>query len=79
MKKLIIVVATLASMSTMAFADQNSENANRMQELRNSFMEMTNQMMDDEIMMNQMQMKRLTAYQRVLKQMMENENSSNNK
>jgi uncharacterized coiled-coil protein SlyX len=78
MKKLIIAAATFITLSTSAFADQNSENANRMEELRKAFFEMTAQMIDDEIATSEMHMKRLTNYQRVLRQMMQNENSSNN-
>jgi hypothetical protein len=76
MKKLLIAAATFVTLSTAAFADQNLENMNRMDELRKSFFQMTNQMIDDEIMASQMHQKRLTAYQRILKQMMENESSS---
>lgn len=78
MKKLIIAAATFITLSTSAFADQNVENANRMEELRKAFFSMTAQMIDSEIAMTEMHMKQLTNYQRVLKQMMENENSSNN-
>jgi hypothetical protein len=73
MKKLLIAAATFASLTTGAFADQNLENENRMAELRKMFFEMTAQMIDDEIQTTQMHTKRLTAYQRFLQQMMENE------
>ena len=77
MKKLLITTATVLALSTAAFADQNSENANRMAEMRMEFYKMTSQMIDDEMAVSQMQQKRLTAYQRVLKLMMDNENSPN--
>lgn len=78
MKKLLIATATVLALSTAAFADQNSENANKMAQMRMEFFKMTSQMIDDEMAVSQMQQKRLTAYQRILKQMMDNENSSNN-
>ena len=79
MKKLLIAAATVLTLSTAAFADQNVENANKMAELRMAFFEMTTQMIDDEMMASQMQQKRLSAYQRLLKLMMDNENSHNNR
>lgn len=79
MKKFLIAAATVIALSTGAYADQNSENANKMQELRMAFFEMTTQMIDDEMMASQMQQKRLTAYQKLLKLMMDNENSHNNR
>ena len=78
MKKLLLTVATLAMMSTATLADQNSENANRMMELRRQFFSMTDQMLTDQMNMLKMQEAMLTNYQRLLKQMMQNENSSNN-
>ena len=78
MKKFLIATATVLALSTAAFADQNSENANKMAQMRMEFFKMTSQMIDDEMAVSQMQQKRLTAYQRILKQMMDNENSSNN-
>ena len=78
MKKLLLAVATLAMMSTATLADQNSENANRMMELRRQFFSMTDQMLTDQMNMLKMQEAMLTNYQRLLKQMMQNENSSNN-
>ena len=78
MKKFLITAVTFVTLSTAALADQNSENANQMAALRMAFFEMTSQMIDDGIATSQMHQKRLAAYQRVLKQMMQNENSSNN-
>ena len=79
MKKLLIAAATVLTLSTAAFADQNSENANKMAEMRVEFFKMTSQMIDDEMMVSQGQMKRLSAYQRLLKLMMDNENAHNNR
>ena len=79
MKKLLIAAATVLTLSTAAFADQNSENANKMAEMRMEFFKMTSQMIDDEMMVSQGQMKRLSAYQRLLKLMMDNENAHNNR
>jgi predicted site-specific integrase-resolvase len=78
MKKLFLTAATLVMLSTASFADQNSENANRMEELRRQFFTMTDQMLTDQMSMLKMQETMLTAYQRLLRQMMQNENSSNN-
>jgi hypothetical protein len=79
MKKLLIAAATVLTLSTAAFADQNVENANKMAEMRMEFFKMTAQMIDDEMMVSEGQMKRLSAYQRLLKLMMDNENSHNNR
>ena len=79
MKTLLIAAATALTPSTAAFADQNSENANKMAEMRMEFFKMTSQMIDDEMMVSQGQMKRLSAYQRLLKLMMDNENAHNNR
>jgi len=76
MKKLLIAAATVASLSTAAFADQNTENMNRMDELRKAFFQMSIQMVDDEIKMAEMQRQHLTNYQRLLKTMMDNELNS---
>ena len=77
MRKLFLSVATLALLSTASFADQNSENANRMEELRKQFFMMTDQMMNDQMSMLKMQETMLTNYQKLLKQMMENESGGN--
>ena len=77
MKKLFITVAALAMLSTAALADQNSENAMRMEEMRKQFFMMTDQMMNDQMSMLKMQENMLTNYQKLLKQMMENESSGN--
>ncbi len=70
MKKLFITGATLVLLSTASFADQNTENANRMDEMRKQFFMMTDQMMTDQMSMLKMQETMLTNYQRLLKQMM---------
>jgi hypothetical protein len=77
MKKLLLTVTTLALLSTASFADQNSENANRMMEMRKQFFMMTDQMMNDQMTMLKMQETMLTNYQKLLKQMMENESGGN--
>ena len=77
MKKFLIAAAMLASVSTLSFADQNSENANKMAEMRKQFYMMTDQMMADQMSMLKMQENMLTNYQKLLKQMMENESSGN--
>lgn len=76
MRKLLIAAAAFAALSTAALAEQNTENENRMFELRKAFFEMSSQMVEDEIRASEMHTKRLTAYQRLLKMMMENELSS---
>ncbi len=75
MKKYLIAAATLAMLSTASFADQNTENMNKMDEMRMQFMKMTDQMMNDQMSMLKMQEAMLTNYQRILKQMMENESN----
>ena len=76
MKKLLLTVATLALLSTSSFADQNTDNANRMDAKRHAFMMETQKMMNDEMAMLKKQEAMITNYQRLLKQMMENEASN---
>lgn len=77
MKKLILTTATLVLLSTAAFADQNTDNANRMDAARvHRFMVMTHKMMSSEMAMLKQQEAVLSNYQRLLKQMMENDTSS---
>ena len=76
MKKLILAVATLAALSTASFADQNTENKNMMDEMRKQRFSMMEQMMSDQMASLKMQEAMLTSYQRILKQMMENELNS---
>jgi hypothetical protein len=78
MKKLTFVAVALTLLSTAALADQNVENANKMDEMRHQFMVMTDQMIDGQLLMLKTNEAALTSYQRVLKQMMQNESSSNN-
>lgn len=79
MKKLILAAATLVALSTASFADQNTENMNMMDEMRKARFAMIEQMMNDQMAALKMQEAMLTNYQRILKQMMENESSSHNK
>jgi|GEM_PF-3216117 len=79
MKKLFLTVTTLALLSTASFADQNTENMLRMDEMRKQFMMMTDQMMTDQMSILKMQETMLTNYQKLLKQMMEMEISSSKK
>ena len=76
MKKLIIAAAALVLLAAPSFADQNSENANRMAEMRMQFMKMSDDMINGQMAMLKMHETMLTNYQRLLKQMMENESSS---
>jgi len=75
MKKLIIAAAALAMFSTVSLADQNNENNDKMSAMRMEFYKMTSQMMDDQMASLKMEEMMLTNYQRVLKQMMENESN----
>jgi hypothetical protein len=76
MKKFFITVSTLALLSTASFADQNTENEAKMMEMRHQFFMMTDQMMADQMSMLKMQETMLTNYQKLLKQMMENDQGS---
>ena len=76
MKKLIIAAAALAALSTASFADQNTENMNMMDAMRKERFSMMEQMMNDQMASLKMQEAMLTSYQRILKQMMENELNS---
>lgn len=78
MKKLVIAATTLVLLSTASFADQNTENQLKMDEMRKQFFMMTDQMMNDQMSMLKMQEGMLTNYQKLLKQMMENDMGSHN-
>lgn len=67
MKKLILAVATLAALSTASFADQNTENMNKMDEMRKARYSMMEQMMNDQMATLKMREAVLTSYQRILK------------
>jgi hypothetical protein len=76
MKKVLLAATTLALLSTASFADQNTENENKMMEMRHQFYVMSDQMMTDQMSMLKMQETMLTNYQKLLKQMMENDASN---
>jgi hypothetical protein len=78
MKKLFLTTAALVLLSTASFADQNTENENKMMEMRHSFMVMTDQMMDSQMEMLKQQEAMLSNYKKLLKQMMENDMGSHN-
>lgn len=79
MKKLILTAATLVALSTVSFADQNTENMNAMDAKRvHHFMMMTQSMMKHEMAMLKQQEAMISNYQRLLKQMMENDMGSHN-
>ena len=77
MKKFLIAAAALAVLTTASFADQNSENANAMAKKRMEFFTMTDKMLTDQMATLKHQEEMISAYQKLLKQMMENENSGN--
>ena len=79
MKKLLLAVAALAMLSTSSFADMNLENSNKIDAMHRSFMMKTMKMMKDEMAMLKHQEAMLTNYQKLLKQMMENELGSHSK
>jgi hypothetical protein len=76
MKKIILAAATLAVMSSVSLADQNTENMNKMDEMRKMKFEMMMQMNDNTMEMLKKQEAMLTNYQKLLKTMMENELNS---
>ncbi|MGB8313331.1 MAG: hypothetical protein WCE69_02480 [Aestuariivirga sp.] len=78
MRKLLYTTAALLVLATPSFADQNTENETRMMEMRKSFFQMTDQMMNDQMSMLKMQETMLTNYQKLLKQMMENDMGEHN-
>ena len=71
MKKLFLTVATLALLSTSSFADQNNDNANRMDELR-KMMHHSKMMMMQEMEMIKKQAAMFTAMERQMRIMEEN-------
>ena len=75
MRKLLYTTATLLVLVTPSFADQNTENEANKMAMRKAFFAMTDQMMDDQMSMLKMQESMLTNYQKLLKQMMENDQS----
>lgn len=78
MKKFILAVATIVTLSTASFAESGSESTNARDARRLQFLQMTEQMIDGEMQMLKMREVMLTNYKRILLQMMQNENSSNN-
>lgn len=76
MKKIILAVATLAALSSVSLADQNTENMNKMDELRKMKFQMMMQMNENTMEMLKKQEAMLSNYQKLLQQMMENESSS---
>jgi hypothetical protein len=75
MKKLLITVATISALSTASFAQ--SARTDNDKKMRHQFMEMTEQMVNSQMEMLKIHSAMLTNYQRLLKQMMENETSDN--
>ena len=71
MKKLFLTVATLALLSTSSFADQNTDNMNRMDELR-KMMHHSKMMMMQEMEMIKKQAAMFTAMERQMRIMEEN-------
>jgi hypothetical protein len=69
MRKLILSVATLALLSTAAFAEK-SDDDKKMAAMRHQFMVMTQQMIDGQMQMMKINETMLTNYQQLLKQMM---------
>jgi hypothetical protein len=76
MKKLFLTATTLVLLTSVSFAETPTENRAKMEEMRHSFMVMTDQMMDSQMEMLKQQEQMLTNYKKLLKQMMENESSS---
>jgi hypothetical protein len=76
MKKFLITAATLVMLSGPSFAEASTETQDKMFEMRMQFMSMTNQMIDGQVAMLNQQMAMLTNFQKVLKQMMDNESQS---
>jgi hypothetical protein len=76
MKKFLITTAALVMMSTASFAEASQETQDKMYEMRMQFMTMTNQMIDGQMEMMKQHMSMLTNFQKLLKQMMDNESES---
>jgi hypothetical protein len=76
MKKLLIATVTLVMLSSASFAETSTENRAKMEEMRHQFMMMTDQMIETQMQTLKMQENMLTNFQRLLKQMMENESST---
>jgi hypothetical protein len=76
MKKFLIATVTLVMLSSASFAETSTENRARMEEMHHQFMMMTDQMIETQMQTLKMQENMLTNFQRLLKQMMENESST---
>jgi energy-converting hydrogenase Eha subunit H len=78
MKKLLITAAALAMLAIPSFAqEKNRSETEKMRfEMRMQFMKMSDDMINGQMAMLKMHETMLTNYQRILKQMMENESSS---
>ena len=78
MKKLFIAATTFVLLSTASFAETPTENRDKMEAMHHHFMMMTQKMMNSEMAMLKKQEAMLTNYQKLLKQMMENETNHKN-
>jgi hypothetical protein len=76
MKKFILAAATLALISSVSLAEQSPENMNRVEEMRKMKFEMMMQMNESHMEMLKMQEAMLSNWQKLLKNMMENELNS---
>lgn len=76
MKKFLMATATLAMLSTAVLADQNTENMNKMDELRKMKYSMMMEMNEALMESLKKQEAMLSNYQKILKTMMENETNN---
>ncbi len=77
MKKFIAAIVLASALSAPAFAE-STEHSIKVEEMRRMFYQMTDQMMEDQMNIMKMQVASLTNYQRLLRQMMENDQGGDN-
>lgn len=73
MKKLLLSATAIVFLSTASFAEQNTETQAKMDGMRHTFMEVTDQMINSQMEMLKIHEAMLSNYQKLVRQMIEND------
>lgn len=73
MKKLLLSATAIVFLSTASFAEQNTEPQAKMDGMRHTFMEVTDQMINSQMEMLKIHEAMLSNYQKLVRQMIEND------
>lgn len=73
MKKLLLSATAIVFLSTASFAEQNTEPKWKMDGMRHTFMQVTEQMINSQMEMLKIHEAMLTNYQKLVRQMIEND------